>query len=166
MTDQPAELPRAARRVATALAERGHTGAIRLLDDSAHSAAEAARALNVDPEQIVKSLLFRGRESARPILALVGGRSRVDLERLAAHVGEPVERPDADWVREQTGFAIGGVPPVGHDDDLLTVAEASLALLPELWAAAGTPRAVFPLRGNELAALTGAQLATIAIPAG
>src|ERR1700688_1330341 len=101
MADAPTGLPRAAQRVARALADRGHPGRIRLLDDSARSAAEAAHALDVAQEQIVKSLVFRGRDSARPILALVGGRSRVDLERLAAHVGEPVERPDADWVREQ-----------------------------------------------------------------
>lgn len=162
MDEQPRQLPRSARRVAAALASLGHTGAIRLLDDSARSAGEAAAALGVAERQIVKSLVFRGRRSDRPILALVGGSSRVDTERLAEHVGEPVERAQADWVREQTGFAIGGVPPVGHAEGVRTVADRSLVELSELWAAAGTPHAVFPLAGSELVSLTGAELGSIA----
>ena len=154
-------LPRAARRVAAALEARGHAGAIRLLDDSARSAAEAAAALGVAQEQIVKSLVFRGGRSGRAILALVGGLSRVAEERLAEHVGEPVERASADWVREQTGFSIGGVPPVGHAAELRTVADHSLVSYSLLWAAAGTPHAVFPLSGSELVALTGAELGEI-----
>jgi prolyl-tRNA editing enzyme YbaK/EbsC (Cys-tRNA(Pro) deacylase) len=155
-------LPRAARRVAQALAASGHSGEIRILSDSARSAAEAAAALGVAQEQIVKSMVFRGRSSDSPVLALVGGRSRVDPALLAACVGEPVGRADADWVRERTGFAIGGVPPVGHSEPLRTVADRSLLALALLWAAAGTPHAVFPLRGDELVALTGAELADIA----
>ena len=154
-------LPRAARRVAQALEARGHAGAIRLLDDSARSAEEAAAALGVAQEQIVKSLVFRGARSGRAILALVGGLSRVSESRLAEHVGEPVERAPAEWVREQTGFAIGGVPPIGHAGELRTVADDSLVSLEVLWAAAGTPHAVFPLSGGELVALTGAELGEI-----
>jgi prolyl-tRNA editing enzyme YbaK/EbsC (Cys-tRNA(Pro) deacylase) len=154
-------LPRAARRVAAALQERGHAGAIRLLDDSARSAAEAAAALGVAQEQIVKSLVFRGERSGRAILALVGGLSRVSEARLAEHVGEGVQRAQADWVREQTGFSIGGVPPLGHAGELRTVADESLVSFALLWAAAGTPHAVFPLSGSELVALTGAELGEI-----
>ncbi len=166
MQHERSSLPRAARRVADALTEHGHAGAIRLLDDSAASAAEAAAALGVDQQQIVKSLVFRGRRSGQAILALVGGTSRVDPQLLEHHLGEPVERADADWVRQQTGFAIGGVPPVGHSPGLRTVADTSLTELSELWAAAGTPHAVFPLCGEQLARLTGAELAPIATPAG
>jgi prolyl-tRNA editing enzyme YbaK/EbsC (Cys-tRNA(Pro) deacylase) len=155
-------LPRAARRVATALQARGHDGEIRLLEDSARSAAEAAAALGVAQEQIVKSLVFRGRDSGRAILALVGGSDRVDQQLLAEGVGEPVERAQADWVREQTGFAIGGVPPIGHAQELLTLADPALLGFAELWAAAGTPHAVFPLSGSQLVALTGAQVRAIA----
>jgi prolyl-tRNA editing enzyme YbaK/EbsC (Cys-tRNA(Pro) deacylase) len=161
MEEGPA-LPRAARRVAEALRSRGHTGVIRVLGSSAHSAAEAAAALGVSQHQIVKSLVFRGRDSGTPILALVGGTSRVDPQLLEQHVGEPVERADADWVRAQTGFAIGGVPPVGHADTVRAVADDALVAFPELWAAAGTPHAVFALRGEELVPLTGAELAPIA----
>jgi prolyl-tRNA editing enzyme YbaK/EbsC (Cys-tRNA(Pro) deacylase) len=159
MTDP---LPRSSRRVADALSRLGHAGEIRLLADSARSAAEAAAALGVGQAQIVKSLVFRGGHSGAPVIVLVGGTSRVDAERLAAHLGEPVERPDADWVRKRTGFSIGGVPPIGHSEPLRTVADPSLVEEGELWAAAGTPHTVFPLRGDELTALTGAELAAVA----
>jgi prolyl-tRNA editing enzyme YbaK/EbsC (Cys-tRNA(Pro) deacylase) len=162
MSSVDPSLPRAARRVAQALQARGHPGEIRLLEDSARSAAEAAAALGVAQRQIVKSLVFRGRASGRAILALVGGESRVDQRLLAGEVGEPVERAQADWVREQTGFAIGGVPPIGHAQELLTVADPGLLGFAELWAAAGTPHAVFALRGDELVALTGAKVGLIA----
>jgi prolyl-tRNA editing enzyme YbaK/EbsC (Cys-tRNA(Pro) deacylase) len=162
MNDQKAPLPRAAQRVASALRASGHTGEIRILSDSARSAAEAAAALGVAQEQIVKSMVFRGRTSNSPVLALVGGRSRVDPALLAACVGEPVGRAGADWVRERTGFAIGGVPPLGHSEPLRTLADPSLVKLALLWAAAGTPHAVFPMRGEDLVALTGAELADIA----
>ncbi|MGH2849636.1 MAG: YbaK/EbsC family protein [Solirubrobacteraceae bacterium] len=159
-------LPRASQRVADALARRGHAGEVRVLSDSARSAAEAAAALGVGRAQIVKSLVFRGGRSGAAVVVLVGGTSRVDQERLAAHLGEPVERPDADWVREHTGFSIGGVPPIGHSEPLRTLADPSLVDENELWAAAGTPHTVFPLRGEELTALTGAELAAVAEGAG
>ena len=163
MTEEsPPPLPRASARVAEALAKHGHGAEVRLLDDSARSAAEAAAALGVEQAQIVKSLVFRGGRSGRAVLALVGGTSRVDTALLETHIGEPVERADADWVRERTGFAIGGIPPLGHREPLLTVADAALVELGELWAAAGTPHAVFAPRGDELVALTGAELADIA----
>ncbi|HEY1777938.1 MAG TPA: YbaK/EbsC family protein [Solirubrobacteraceae bacterium] len=166
MAAEQESLPRAARRVAQVLASRGHTAEIRILSDSARSAAEAASALGVAQAQIVKSMVFHGRSSDTPVLALVGGTSRVDPDLLAACVGEPVGRADADWVRERTGFAIGGVPPLGHSEPLRTVADRSLVALALLWAAAGTPHAVFPMRGDELVALTGAELADIATAEG
>ncbi len=161
-TDEQPSLPRAAQRVASALEARGHHGAVRILPDSARSAGEAAAALGVEQRAIVKSLVFQGRDSGRPVLALIGGTSRVDTERLAQEIGERVQRADADWVRQVTGFAIGGIPPIAHAQPILTIADPSLVSEPELWAAAGTPHAVFPLRGAELAALTGARLGPIA----
>ena len=157
MTEDP--LPRASRRVAQALAARGHDGEVRVLSESARSAAQAASALGVAQAQIVKSLVFRGTRSGEPILVLVGGASRVETAALERHLGEPVERADAGWIRERTGFATGGIPP------LRTVADAGLVAEVELWAAGGTPHTVFPLRGDELAALTGAELATVAAEA-
>jgi prolyl-tRNA editing enzyme YbaK/EbsC (Cys-tRNA(Pro) deacylase) len=162
----PAALPRAAKRIAEALARRGHTGAVRILPASARSAAEAAAALGVAQRVIVKSLIFRGGDSGEPVLVLVGGTSRVDTDLLAAALGETVSRADADWVREVTGFAIGGIPPLGHTRPIRTIADRALVAEPELWAAAGTPHAVFPLAGGELVALTGAELGGVASPAG
>jgi prolyl-tRNA editing enzyme YbaK/EbsC (Cys-tRNA(Pro) deacylase) len=161
VSDQPT-LPRAAKRVADALTAAGHGGQVRVLSDSARSAAEAAAALGVKQRQIVKSLVFRGSSSGEPLLVLVGGDSRVDLGLLEAASGEPVERAQADWVRERTGFAIGGVPPIAHAEPIRTIADSALAADGELWAAAGTPHAVFPLTGGELVALTGATLAPVA----
>lgn len=161
MADEPT-LPRAAQRVADALSAAGHGGAVRVLADSARSAAEAAAALGVQQRAIVKSLVFRGSSSGEPILVLVDGDSRVDLALLAAVTGEPVERAQADWVRERTGFAIGGVPPIAHAEPIRTIADSALVAYGELWAAAGTPHAVFPLAGFELVALAGATLAAVA----
>ena len=158
MPDETSGLPPAAQRVADALTARGHRGAVRILDDSARTAAEAAAALGVHRRQIVKSLVFRGRESGAPVLVLVGGCTRVDTAALAAALGEPVARADADWVRAQTGFAIGGIPPLGHAQPLNTIADTPLTAEAELWAAAGTPHAVFPLAGAQLVELTGARL--------
>lgn len=164
MAEPRQQLPRASRRVADALESRGHPVRISVLAASARSAAEAAAALGVEQRQIVKSLVFRGARSGAPVLALVGGTSRVRLALLEAHLGEPVERADAAWVRERTGFAIGGVPPLGHSEPLRTIADDGLVAVGELWASAGTPHAVFPLRGGELVSLTGAELAAIAEP--
>jgi prolyl-tRNA editing enzyme YbaK/EbsC (Cys-tRNA(Pro) deacylase) len=161
VADEPT-LPRAAQRVADAIAAAGHGGSVRVLSDSARSAAEAAAALGVRQRQIVKSLVFRGARSGEPILVLVDGDSRVDEALLATAVGEPVERAQADWVRERTGYAIGGVPPLAHAEPIRTIADSALVGLDELWAAAGTPHAVFPLAGAELVGLTGASLAPVA----
>lgn len=166
VADSTESLPPSAQRVADALAARGHRGEVRILSDSARSAPEAAAAVGVHQRQIVKSLVFRGRESGEPVLVMVGGTSRVDTELLAAVIGEPVKRADADWVREVTGFSIGGVPPIGHSRALLTVADEALVPESELWAAAGTPHAVFPLAGHELATLTGARLARVGAEGG
>jgi prolyl-tRNA editing enzyme YbaK/EbsC (Cys-tRNA(Pro) deacylase) len=162
VSPEPPSLPRAAQRVADALKSRGHTGEIRLLGDSARSAAEAAEALGVDQQQIVKSLVFRARQSDQPILALIGGTSRVDPQLLAQHVGEPVERAEAGWVREQTGFAIGGVPPLAHSETPTILVDADLLAYDELWAAAGSPYSVFRLTPTELISLTEGTLAEVA----
>jgi prolyl-tRNA editing enzyme YbaK/EbsC (Cys-tRNA(Pro) deacylase) len=96
------------------------------------------------------------------VLVLVDGRSRVDPQLLEREVGEPVERPDADWVRARTGFAIGGIPPLGHAESLRTFVDRGLVDQAEVWAAAGTPHAVFPVAGDRLAELTGGLVADVA----
>jgi prolyl-tRNA editing enzyme YbaK/EbsC (Cys-tRNA(Pro) deacylase) len=124
-------------------------------------AREAAAAIGCRAEEIVKSLAFRTRATRSPILVLVSGASRVDEHRLAAMVGEPVERADADYVREQTGYSIGGVPPLGHSRPIRTLIDEGLLELERLWAAAGTPYAVFPLTPAELLAVTAGEVARL-----
>lgn len=156
------DLPRSARRVAEALSALGYEDRVVVLEQPTRSAEEAADALGVTPRQIVKSLVFRGTASDAVVLALVAGDRRVDLGRLAAAAGEPVERPDAAWVRERTGFAIGGVPPLGHPSQPLVLIDSVLAEADLVWAAAGTPHAVFDVSGEQLAALTGGVVAELA----
>jgi prolyl-tRNA editing enzyme YbaK/EbsC (Cys-tRNA(Pro) deacylase) len=142
-----------AERVAAALRAGGADGEIRELDDSAHTAAEAAAALGVPVGAIVKSLVFSG--DGRPLLVLASGDHQVDTEAVAGLVGvDRVERADADTVRRATGFPIGGVAPVGHPAPLPTVVDHHLAEFEVVWAAGGTPRTVFPTTYDELVRLT------------
>lgn len=125
------------------------------------SASDAARAIGCQVGQIAKSLVFRGQRSQEPILVIASGSNRVNEARLGELVGEPVERPDADYVREKTGFVIGGVPPVGHVRPLLTFIDEDLLQYEEVWAAAGTPNAVFKLSPDDLVRVTGGRVLTI-----
>lgn len=151
----PGELSSAsARRVQDALAARGLALCVVELPDSARTAPEAARAVGCHVAQIVKSLIFRGRRTERPVLIIVSGANRVDERRMADLLGEPIDKPDAEYVREQTGFAIGGVPPCGHARPLVTFIDQDLLVYDELWAAAGTPHAVFKLTPADLTLLT------------
>jgi prolyl-tRNA editing enzyme YbaK/EbsC (Cys-tRNA(Pro) deacylase) len=141
-------------RVRRALAEAGLAARIVELPGAARTAKAAADFLGCAVAQIANSLVFRGASSGEPILVMSSGAQRVDLARLAAAAGEEVGKADADFVRERTGFAIGGVPPVGHLAPLRTYVEASLAAQGSLWAAAGHPHTVFPLTYAELVGLT------------
>lgn len=157
------ELSPGARRVQAALADRGLPGRVVELPQTTRTAVEAARAIGCEVAQIVKSLVFRGVRSDRAYLVLVRGVDRVDESRLAEIVGEPVARADADFVRERTGFAIGGVPPVGHREPLPILIDAALLEMPELWAAAGTPHAVFRVLPDELARITGGRVVEVGV---
>src|SRR5512137_607689 len=119
MTNQ-AILPRACLVVAQAAKEAGLEIEIRLMDASTRTAEDAAAACGCEVGQIVKSLVFQGKESAKPILLLVSGANRVKENAVAREIGEKIVRPDADFVRETTGFAIGGIPPLGHSQQLET----------------------------------------------
>ncbi len=126
------------------------------------TAADAAAAIGCTVAQIAKSLVFRGRTSGRPVLVVASGINRVDEAKVAACLGEPIGRADAAFVRERTGFAIGGVPPVGHAEPPLTVIDADLGAFDEIWAAGGTPNAVFRLTFQDLVRLTGGTVADVA----
>lgn len=152
-----ASLSRSARRVQQVLDRHGLDLQVVELPASTRTAAEAARAVGCQVGQIAKSLVFRGLETGRPYLVVASGANRVPEDRLAATVGEPVALADPDFVRETTGFAIGGVPPVGHAQPLPTFLDRALAGYDEIWAAAGTPRAVFRLTPQDLHRLTGSE---------
>ena len=143
-----------ARRVQQALEALGFAYQVLQLPASTRTAREAAEAVGCTVGQIAKSLVFKTRRTQRPILVIASGANRVDEKRLAALVGEPVEKADADFVREKTGFAIGGVPPIGHKEPLETFIDEDLLQYEEIWAAAGHPHAVFRLTPGDLQAMT------------
>lgn len=148
-------------RVKAALAAHGLDDTIQEFSASTRTSAEAAAAIGCTVAQIAKSLIFMGRETGRPILVMASGINRVDEQKLAAAVGEKVRKPDATWVRDTTGFAIGGVAPVGHLTPLQVVIDQDLMALDPLWAAAGQPNAVFRLTAKDLVRITGGQVISL-----
>jgi prolyl-tRNA editing enzyme YbaK/EbsC (Cys-tRNA(Pro) deacylase) len=156
------ELSDSAQRVQAALTAMGITASVVELPGSTRTAVEAAQAVNTSVAQIVKSLVFRGAHSGHAVLIEASGANRVDEKIVSALLGEPIQKADADFVREQTGFAIGGIPPLGYahpmgailiDEDLMQYAE--------LWAAAGTPHAVFRLTPADLVRITAGRVVAI-----
>ncbi len=133
-------------------------------DASTRTAADAAAAIGCTVAEIAKSLIFRTAQTNRPVLVIASGTNRVDEKKIAQHIGEPIKRADADFVREKTGFAIGGVPPVGHATAPMVLIDKTLSTFAAIWAAAGTPNAVFKLTPADLVALTGGMIADIAAP--
>jgi prolyl-tRNA editing enzyme YbaK/EbsC (Cys-tRNA(Pro) deacylase) len=162
----PAALDPAVRRVVEAAARKGIDLRVVALDATTHTAEDAARALEVELGQIVKSLVFvapHAKLGHEPVLCLVSGTNRVDVARLAAVVGEPaIRRATAREARDLTGFTIGGIPPVGHAGPVRVVMDPDLGRHREVWAAAGVDRAVFPVSPAALRALTNAIVAPIA----
>ena len=165
----PRALDPAVRRVVDAAARKGVELRIVVLDATTHTAEAAALALGVEVGQIVKSLVFvvpRDDAGHEPVVCLVSGRNRVDVARLASVVGEPaIRRATAREARDLTGFAIGGIPPIGHDRTVRVVMDPDLGLHREVWSAAGLDRAVFPAAPAALCALANAIVAPIAEPA-
>lgn len=155
------DLPESARRVAEAARAAGLEIAIVEMADSTRTAEEAAAACGCSVAQIVKSLVFRGASSGKPVLLLVSGSNRVDEKGVAAHLGEKLKRPDAAYVREVTGYAIGGIPPLGHATPLATYIDRDLLQYDVVWAAAGTPRCVFPTAPQALAEAAGAEVIAV-----
>lgn len=155
------DLSSSARRVQETLRALGFSHHVVELAQSTRTAAEAARAVGCEVGQIAKSLVFKGTVTGRGILVMADGASRVDERTLGMAVEEPVERADPDFVRERTGFAIGGVPPVGHREPLEVLLDRGLLSHSTIWAAAGTPRAVFRLTPQELLEMTSARLVDV-----
>jgi len=159
-----ADRPEGFRRVTQALAERGHRHAPRWLDVSARTCAEAADALGVQVGQIAKSVIFRRRSDGVAVLVVASGDRRVDEGKVAALVGQgpgDLGRADAAFVKQQTGFSIGGVSPLAHAQPPVVLVDRELFRFGEIWAAAGHPNGVFCLSPDELLALTGAPAADV-----
>lgn len=155
------ELKSSALRVQNALQTLGFDCQVVELPDSTRTAKEAAQAIGCGVEQIVKSLIFKGKHSHNPVLVVASGTNRVNEKRLGELAGEPIEKADANFVRQRTGFAVGGVAPIGLAEPIKTFIDEDLLLYAEIWAAAGTPFAVFQLTPADLQKMTGGQVVSI-----
>ncbi len=156
--NQPSTLSRSASRVQEALAAAGLRARVVELPQSTRTAADAAKAVGCEVGQIAKSLVFRARESGSAILVITSGTNRVNEAMIADAIREPIGKADAAFVRARTGYAIGGVPPVGHVEPLRTFIDEDLLHYDSIWAAAGTANAVFELSPQELPRITGGRV--------
>jgi prolyl-tRNA editing enzyme YbaK/EbsC (Cys-tRNA(Pro) deacylase) len=147
-----------AQKVQDILQNLGCTCRVIEFTESTRTAKEAAERAGCELGQIVKSLIFQGRTSGKAILVLTSGANRVDEALLGERTGEPIRRPEADFVRSVTGYAIGGVPPVGHARPIETYLDEDLLRYPLVWGAAGTPNAIFEIPPQELLRITAAQV--------
>jgi len=159
LTPPPATSSRA--RVEQALRSLGMPADIVEFTESTRTSAEAAAAIGCEVAQIAKSVVFRGRSSDACIVVIASGADRIDEKKLAAELGEKVRRADADFVRERTGFAIGGVSPVGHTGEVTVLVERALWSLDPIWAAAGTPNTVFRLSADDLHHIPGIRVVDV-----
>ena len=154
-------LPEGVQRVARALQDANHPHAPVMLDGAARTAQEAADGLGVQLGQIAKSVIFKRKEDGVAVLVVASGDRRVDEKKVSALVGK-IGRADADFVKAQTGFTIGGVSPVAHLFPPVTLLDQDLWRFGEIWAAAGHPHGVFRLQPEDLKSLTGAPVADVA----
>lgn len=148
------QLPEGVQRVARHLLANGHPHAPLMLDDAARTAQQAADALGITLGQIAKSIIFRRKSDEAAVLVITSGDRRVDEKKVDALVGK-TGRADPEFVKAETGFSIGGVSPVAHLRKPVVLIDAELFRFDEIWAAGGHPRAVFRLRPQDLATLTG-----------
>ncbi|NMB97283.1 MAG: YbaK/EbsC family protein [Clostridiaceae bacterium] len=147
-------LKKSAERVQKILNELGFELNVVEFPNSTRTAQEAANAIGCTVGQIAKSLIFKGKSSQKPILIIASGSNRVNEKSIKEHIGENLKKADAEFVLEHTGFAIGGIPPVGHTTPITTFIDEDLMQYNEIWAAAGTPNAVFKLTPKILVEIT------------
>lgn len=147
-------LSKSAQSVQDALSNQGIHAKVVELPASTRTAEDAAKAIGCQVAQIAKSLIFRTKHTSKAILVLASGVNRVNEKAIAKHVGKEIVKADADFTRDKTGFAIGGIPPLGHKQQLETYIDEDLLQYSELWAAAGTPNAVFSLDSSVIESLT------------
>lgn len=159
----PKPLNSSAQKVQDALRNLGYTNTVIEMPGTTRTSAEAAQTVGCEVVQIAKSLIFKTKRTGRPVLVIASGINRVDTKKMRAALGEKLSKPDADFVRQHTGFVIGGVPPVGHAGKLETFIDEDLLNFDTIWAAAGTPFAVFQLTPDELVAMTGGQVMAVKV---
>ena len=148
------KLKSSALRVQEALQSYGLTCEVVQMQDTTRSAEDAARAVGCEVGQIVKSLIFEGKQSHQPVLVVTSGANRVNEKIIGQKLAESIKMANPEFVREMTGFAIGGVPPIGHRHALKIFIDEDLLQYEEIWAAAGTPHAVFKLTPEDLKTIT------------
>src|SRR5450631_706749 len=148
------KLSDSANRVQDFLREKGFSFEVRELPGSTRTAQEAAHSIGCEVAQIAKSLVFREKVTNLPVLVIASGSNRVDLAKIESGTGLRLGKADANFVREHVGFAIGGIPPVGHIEPLETILDPDLKKYDVIWAAAGTPFAVFQLKPADLEPMT------------
>lgn len=148
------KLSKSAQSVQDVLSKKGMEAKVVELPATTRTAEDAAKAIGCQVAQITKSLIFRTKHTNKPVLVLASGINRVNEKTIARAVGEEIVKADADFTREVTGFAIGGIPPIGHKQKIDTYIDEDLLQYTEVWAAAGTPNAVFSLESSALKDLT------------
>jgi prolyl-tRNA editing enzyme YbaK/EbsC (Cys-tRNA(Pro) deacylase) len=157
----PETLSPSAQRFQDVLRARGFANQVEELPATTRTSAEAAQAIGCQLAQIAKSVVFKGKHTQKPILVIASGANRVNEKKMAELVAEPIEKPDADYVRQRTGFVIGGVAPVGHAEPLDIYIDEDLLNFERIWAAAGTPHAIFGLTPEELVRMTGGRVVSV-----
>ena len=150
-----------AQKVQVALRTLGFPHEVIELSQTTRSAAEAAQAIGCKVEEIAKSLIFKGKRTNKAILVIASGPNRVNEKKISEFLSEPVKMADADFVRQKTGFTIGGVPPIAHRERLETIIDEDLLQFEEIWAAAGTPNAVFRLSPADLTRMTDGRITSV-----
>jgi prolyl-tRNA editing enzyme YbaK/EbsC (Cys-tRNA(Pro) deacylase) len=161
MTTKP--LSASAQKVQDAIAAGGFGSRVFELEVPVRTSADAAREVGCEVAQIAKSLIFRGARTGQPVFVIASGANRVDESKVAALIGEPIARAEPGFVREVTGYAIGGIPPLGHARPLEPLVDESLLSLDRVWAAAGHPNALFETTPAELVAMSRGKVAQVAL---
>lgn len=150
-----------AQRVQDLLSARGFACTVIEFAESTRTSQEAADRAGCSLGQITKSMIFKGKKTGKPVLVLTSGANRVDESRISQYAGDAIVRADPDFVRSVTGFAIGGVPPLGHAQAMETYLDEDLMQFATIWAAAGTPKAIFELTPSQLQEMTGGKVVQV-----
>jgi len=150
-----------AQKIQDHLDNLGYSYKVIEFQETTRTSADAAERIGCDIGQIVKSLVFRGHNSGKAVLVLTSGANRVDVKKLSKISGEPIDRADPEFVRSVTGFSIGGIPPIGHETKIETYIDDDLQKYEIIWAAAGTPNAVFELTSKDLQKMTSAMVVEV-----